>query len=149
MSANNTVILIGRLTRDVEISYARNENSTAIAKFSLAVDRGDKNKTTDFINCTCFASKAEFCEKYIQKGTKVVVKGLWATGNYTNKDGNKVYTNDCLVEDISFAESKNASQQSNDAPPTQAQPKQSAGDGFMNLPEGIDEDDLPFARTPR
>lgn len=155
MSANNTVILIGRLTSDPRVSYSQGEKPCAIASFSLAVDRGDKNKTTDFINCKAIGNRGEFAEKYLKKGTKVVAKGYWQTGNYTNKEGVKVYTNECLCEDLTFAESKAASSESDmpnslrDELPmmnTQAPPTRPATDAneFMPIPEGIDEY-LPFA----
>lgn len=148
----NKTILCGRLTADPDIRYSQNDNSIAVAQYTLAVDRKFKKEgeqSADFIKMTAFGKNAEFAEKYLHKGTKIIIVGRIQTGSYTNKDGQKVYTTDVVVEEQEFAESKNASQQSNDAPPTQAPPKQSAGDGFMNVPEGIDEDDLPFARTPR
>lgn len=107
----NKVILMGRLTRDPDIRYSQGENATAIARFSLAVDRRfkqDGQPSADFINCLAFGKRAEFLEKYCHKGTKLVVEGSWQTGSYINKDGNKVYTNDCLVENCEFAESKAA-----------------------------------------
>lgn len=110
----NKVILIGRLTRDPEIRYTQGENSMAVARFTLAVDRRfkrDNQPTTDFISCICFRKTAEFVEKYCKKGTKLVVEGSWQTGNYTNKDGDKVYTNDCLVDNCEFAESKSTAEQ--------------------------------------
>ena len=145
----NKVILMGRLTRDPEVRYAQGENSMAIARFSLAVDRRRQNnsdgQTADFINIVAFGRLGEFAEKYLHKGTKVALSGRIQTGSYTNKDGVKVYTTDIIAEDIEFAESKNSSggdggytggQSSRPAPA-------SAGDGFMNIPDGIDEE-LPF-----
>lgn len=154
MSANNTVILIGRLTRDPDVRYSQGQNeSMAIASFSLAVDRGDKDHNADFINCKAFGKRGEFAEKYLKKGVKVVAKGSWTTGNYTNQSGQKIYTNDCTVEEIAFAESKSANGGTSDVPNTSLReelPQMSApksNDGFMNIPEGLDFD-LPFA-TPR
>lgn len=140
----NRVILMGRLTKDADIRYSQGEKSTAVARFTLAVDRRFKQEgqpTADFINCVALGKRAEFLEKYCKKGTKLVIEGSWQTGSYTNKDGNKVYTNDCLVENCEFAESKNASENNNagyvPAPTTPS------NDGFMNIPEGINEE-LPF-----
>ena len=152
----NKVVLMGRLTRDPEVRYTQGENAMAIAKYTLAVDRRgrsqgqDGDQTADFINITAFGRSGEFAEKYLHKGTKVVVSGRIQTGSYTNKDGVKVYTTDVIAEDQEFAESKNASGFSgnggyseNSAPAPVA-----ADDGFMNIPEGIDED-LPFAQPSR
>lgn len=138
----NKVILMGRITRDAEVRYSQGENSTAIARFSLAVDRryqrNNNEQAVDFINCVAFQKTAEFMEKFGRKGTKFVVEGRIQTGSYTNKDGQKVYTTDVVVENVEFAESKNASGNSASKPQGT-----SAGDGFMNIPEGIDEE-LPF-----
>lgn len=139
----NKVILMGRLTKDPDIRYSQGEKSTAVARFSLAVDRKFKQEgqpTADFINCLAFGKRAEFIEKYCRKGTKLVVEGSWRTGSYTNKDGNKVYTNECLVESCEFAESKAASQNNQSVDRPEPAPD---GDGFMNIPVGIDEE-LPF-----
>lgn len=141
----NRVILMGRLVRDPEIRYSQGEKSTAVARFTLAVDRKFKQEgqpTADFINCLAFGKRAEFLEKYCQKGTKLVVEGSWQTGSYTNKDGQKIYTNECLIENCEFAESKNASGSNNGGGNTPAQ-NNGAGDGFMNIPDGI-EFELPF-----
>lgn len=146
----NKVILMGRLTRDPEVRYSQGENATAIARYTLAVDRrfnrNNDDQTADFISCVAFGRSGEFAEKYLHKGTKIAVTGRIQTGSYTNKDGVKVYTTDVVVEDQEFAESKNASQQAGDdyAPTgrTQSAPM-AAGDGFMNIPDGIDEE-LPF-----
>ena len=140
----NKVILMGRLTKDPDIRYSQGEKSTAVARFSLAVDRKFKQEgqpTADFINCLAFGKRAEFIEKYCRKGTKLVVEGSWQTGSYTNKDGHKVYTNECLIENCEFAESKAAAQ--NSQPAEGPSPSSAIGDGFMNLPDGIDEK-LPF-----
>ena len=136
----NKVILMGRLTKDPDIRYSQGEKPTAIARFTLAVDRKfkqDGQPTADFINCLAFGKRAEFLEKYCKKGTKLVIEGSWQTGNYTNKDGNKVYTNDCLVESCEFAESKSSENNNSSNQNT------IGGDGFMNIPDGIDEE-LPF-----
>lgn len=145
----NRVILMGRLTRDAEIRYSQGESSTAIARFSLAVDRrfrreGDE-QTADFINCVAFGRTAEFMERFGRKGTKFVAEGRIQTGSYTNKDGQRVYTTDVVVESVEFAESKSAASGSDGGftPADRTSPSQAAGDGFMNIPDGIDEE-LPF-----
>lgn len=138
----NKVILMGRLTRDPEVRYSSGENQTAIARYSLAVDRRrgkNDEQSADFINCVTFGKSAEFAEKYFHKGLKITVAGRIQTGSYTNKDGQKVYTTDVVVEEQEFAESKAAS--GNSAPANNPEP--SNGDGFMNIPDGIDEE-LPF-----
>ena len=135
---------MGRLTRDPEVRYSQGENSTAIARYTLAVDRrfrrnNDGEQTADFIGCVAFGRSAEFAEKYFRQGLKVIVTGRIQTGSYTNKDGQKVYTTDVVVEDQEFAESKAMSQQNqqnNSTPATDS-------DGFMNIPDGID-DEMPF-----
>lgn len=138
----NKVILLGRLTRDAETRYSQGANgSFATSRFSLAVDRrfkrdGDE-QTADFINCVAFGKTAEFLEKYGTKGTKFVVEGRIQTGSYTDKNGNKVYTTDVVVENIEFAESKG-----NNAPQDAPKPRPDA-DGFVSIPDGIDEE-LPF-----
>ena len=144
----NKVILMGRLTRDPDIRYSQGEKATAVARFSLAVDRKfkqDGQPTADFINCLAFGKRAEFIEKYCHKGIKLVVEGSWQTGSYTNKDGNKVYTNECLIESCEFAESKATSEGQDGGYQSARRPEPSAavGDGFMNIPDGIDEE-LPF-----
>ena len=144
----NKVILMGRITRDAEIRYTQGEKSTAIARFSLAVDRRFKKdndeQNTDFISCIAFGKIAEFLEKFGRKGTKFVVDGRIQTGSYNNKDGQNVYTTDVVVENIEFAESKNSSGSGGSTnQPAPAPSSSSAGDGFMNIPDGIDEE-LPF-----
>ena len=150
----NKVILMGRLTRDPEVRYSQGANATAVARYSLAVDRRfkrDGEPTADFINCVSFGRTAEFAEKYFRQGLKVIVTGRIQTGSYTNKEGQKVYTTDVVVEDQEFAESKavsdaNAGSFRAAAPspaPAPATPVSDAGDGFMNIPDGIDEE-LPF-----
>lgn len=137
----NKVALIGRLTRDPEI---RHNQDKLIGRFTLAVDRRYKkdgsDTTADFIGCIAFGKTAEFLEKYVHKGTKLAVCGRIQTGSYTNKDGNKVYTTDVVVEECEFAESKASSQQSQQS---QQQKPQEDANGFMNVPDGVD-DEFPF-----
>lgn len=140
----NKVILMGRLTRDPEIRYSQGENSTAVAKYSLAIDRKFKKageQNVDFINCVAFGKAGEFAEKYLHKGTKIAIVGRIQTGSYTNKDGVKIYTTDIVVEEHEFAESK--SSQGDDGGYQQRPTPMPDGDGFMNIPDGIDEE-LPF-----
>ena len=144
----NKIILCGRLVREPEVRYSQGEKPMAIASFTLAVDRKfkkDGEQNADFINCKAFGKIAEFLERFGKKGVKFIVEGRIQTGSYTNKDGQRVYTTDIIAEDIEFAESKNSAgsdggytggQSSRPAPA-------SAGDGFMNIPDGIDEE-LPF-----
>ena len=152
----NKVILMGRLTRDPEVRYSQGENSTAIARYTLAVDRrfrrnNDGEQTADFIGCVAFGRSAEFAEKYFRQGLKIAVTGRIQTGSYTNRDGQKVYTTEVVVEDQEFAESKAssdsyaASHPRTEAAPAPSMPSPSAAsaDGFMNIPDGIDEE-LPF-----
>lgn len=145
----NKVILMGRLTRDPEVRYSQAENPLAIARFTLAVDRRfkrDGEASADFINCVVFGKSAEFTEKYFRQGMRITISGRIQTGSYTNKDGVKVYTTEVVVEEQEFAESKAASDanrgsfQNNTSMPA---PNTDAGDGFMNIPDGIDEE-LPF-----
>ncbi|HEX3021759.1 MAG TPA: single-stranded DNA-binding protein [Lachnospiraceae bacterium] len=145
----NKVILMGRLTRDPEVRYSQGEGSLAIARYTIAVDRrfkrdGDQ-QTADFINCVSFGKTAEFAEKYYRQGTKVLVTGRIQTGSYTNKDGQKVYTTEVVVEEQEFAESKASAGDSGSYQQTaRPEPSQAVGDGFMNIPDGIDEE-LPFS----
>lgn len=137
----NKVTLIGRVVRDAEIRYSQGASSTCIARYTLAVDRKFKQEgqpTADFINCIAFGKLGEFAEKYLHQGTKIIVEGRWQTGSYTNKDGQKVYTTDVVVEEQEFCESKVSQQSQNND-----RPQPSNGDGFMNIPDGID-DELPF-----
>ncbi len=152
----NKVTLIGRLTRDPDVRYTQSGDSQlCIARYTLAVDRrfkraggGDNEQTADFISCVAFGRTGEFAERYLHQGTKIAVNGRIQTGSYTNKDGQKVYTTEVVIEDHEFVESKNGSgnggaanyQQSAPAAPA---PSAAAGDGFMNIPDGIDEE-LPF-----
>ena len=154
----NKVILMGRLTRDPDVRYSQGENASAFARYTLAVDRRfrrDGEATADFIGCVAFGRQAEFAEKYFHQGLKVVVTGRIQTGSYVNKDGQKVYTTDVVVEDQEFAESKASSmangsnggysdyQPAAPAPAAKPAPSAAVGDGFMNIPDGIDEE-LPF-----
>lgn len=141
----NKVILIGRLTRDPETRYTEKNDSResmAVTKYTLAVDRktrAEGQQSADFISCVTFGRDAEFAEKYFRKGTKIAISGRIQTGSYINKEGKRVYTTDVVVEEQEFAESKKANgQQDNDAGYS------TAGDGFMNIPDGIDEE-LPFS----
>ena len=152
----NKVILMGRLTRDPEVRYSQGDNSMAIARYTLAVDRrfrrnNDGEQTADFIGCVAFGRSAEFAEKYFRQGLKVIVTGRIQTGSYTNKEGQKIYTTDVVVEDQEFAESKAASESSmgsyrQASPSPSPAPSADIGDGFMNIPDGIDEE-LPFSQT--
>ena len=147
----NKVQLVGRLTRDPEIRYSQGENATATARFSVAVNRRFKNSEgnydADFINCVAFGKSAEFVEKYFKKGMAIGLTGRIQTGSYTNKDGQKVYTTEVVADEIEFAESKNSSSSDmggNGGFAPQAAPAAApANDGFMNIPDGIDEE-LPF-----
>ena len=146
---------MGRLTRDPEVRYSQGESSTAVARYTLAVDRRFRregsDQTADFIGCVAFGRQAEFAEKYLHQGTKIAITGRIQTGSYTNKDGQRVYTTDVVVEEQEFAESKatsdaNAGSFSHAGGFQQAPaptPAADAGDGFMNIPDGIDEE-LPF-----
>lgn len=149
----NKVILMGRLTRDPEIRYANNENNICIANYTLAVDRRFKRQgdeqTADFIRCVAMGRGGEFAEKYLHQGTKIVVEGRIQTGSYTNKDGQKIFTTDVMVESQEFAESKAASAQNgnqNASVPTRPNVAQNDSDGFMNIPDAIEEE-LPFATS--
>jgi len=142
----NKVILMGRLTRDPEVRYSQGENSLAIARFTLAVDRRFKRQgeqDADFISCVSFGKTAEFAEKYLKQGTKIAVTGRIQTGSYTNKEGQKVYTTEVVVEETEFAESKSTSGESGYQNTSRPAPTEAIGDGFMNIPDGIDEE-LPF-----
>lgn len=137
----NKCELVGRLVRDPEVRYSQGEKPTANARFTVAVDRRFKNAEgnydADFISCTSFGKTAEFIEKYFKKGMRIGIVGHIQTGNYTNKDGVKVYTTDVVVDDAEFVESKGASVGA------QATAQIASEDGFMNIPDGIDEE-LPF-----
>ena len=141
----NKVILMGRLTRDPDVRYSQGNEPMAVARYTLAVDRrrtrsNDPNEqTADFISIVAFGKAGEFAEKYLKKGTKMLITGRIQTGSYTNKDGVKVYTTDVVADSVQFLESAPApaSAQANDPTPA------AAGDGFMNIPDGIEEE-LPF-----
>lgn len=144
----NKVILMGRLTRDPEVRYSQGAEPIAIARYTLAVDRRGRRdngeQTADFISCIAFRQKAEFAERYLQQGIKIAIAGHIQTGSYTNRDGQKVYTTDVVIDEQEFAESKSHSQQNGgyqQEPPCPYPPV--SGDGFMNIPDGIDEE-LPF-----
>ena len=143
----NKVILMGRLTRDPEVRYSQGENAMAVARYVLAVDRkynrNNDEQSADFINCVAFGRNGEFAEKYLRKGTKIVVVGHIQTGSYTNKDGIRVYTTDVIVDEHEFAESKNSSSNNAGSSSDSTPSYDFAGDGFMNIPDGIDEE-LPF-----
>ena len=138
------VILMGRLTRDPDIRYTQSNSAqeqTCIARYSLAVNRRfnrDGEQKADFISCVAFGHQAEFTEKYLRKGTKIALTGRIQTGSYTNRDGQKVYTTDVVVEEQEFAESKAAGQT------TQQNPTPVSEDGFMEIPDGLEEE-LPFS----
>ena len=135
----NKCIFIGRSVRDPEVRWTQGQDSMCVAKFTLAVDRRIKKEgeqSADFISCTSFGKTAEFIDKYIKKGTKIALEGRWQTGSYTNKEGAKVYTNDCIVEMVEFAESKASESKQETAPPAPQD------DGFMNIPDEVDE--IPF-----
>ncbi len=146
----NKVILMGRLTRDPEIRYSQGERSMAVARFTLAVDRrrrsSDNNseQTADFITCVAFDRQAEFAEKYLHQGTKMLVTGRIQTGSYTNKDGQRVYTTEVMVDELEFAESKASAEGSGYTAPGRPAPSAAAGDGFMNIPDGVEDEGLPF-----
>ncbi|MEE0293010.1 MAG: single-stranded DNA-binding protein [Eubacterium sp.] len=146
----NKVILMGRLTRDPDVRYSQGDSLMAIARYTLAVDRrfrrDNDQQTADFISCVAFGRNGEFAEKYLHQGTKIVAEGRIQTGSYTNKDGNKVYTTEVVVENQEFAESK-ASAANNEGgfqPQAQSAPTAPAGDGFMNIPDGVEDVGLPF-----
>ncbi len=150
----NKAILTGRLTKDPEVRYSTSDSSMAIAKYALAVPRRfskEGEQSCDFINCTAFGKSGEFAEKYFRKGTKVAISGRIQTGSYVNKDGIKVYTTDVIVEEQEFAESKNVASGAgapspnpgNFSTPSTSGNTPPAGDGFMDIPDGIDEE-LPF-----
>lgn len=142
----NRVILCGRLTKQPEIRYSQTVNgSMAVARYTLAVDRAFKKEgeqAADFINCIAFGKNGEFAEKYLHQGTKIIVEGRWQTSNYTNKDGQKVYTNECAIERHEFCENKSGN---NENRPTPSRPESnSVGDGFMSIPDNIEDEGLPF-----
>jgi len=137
---------MGRFTRDPEIRYSQGAEPMAVAKFTLAVDRRfsrEGEQSADFISCTAFKKQAEFVEKYCKQGTKVLVVGEWRTGSYTNRDGQKVCTNDCVVSEIEFGESK--AQGNQNTTDVGASPYGAAdADGFMKIPDDVADEGLPF-----
>lgn len=146
----NKVILMGRLTRDPDVRYTAGENQTCVARYTLAVDRRFKREgeqSADFISCVVFGKGAEFTDKYLRQGTKIAITGRIQTGNYTGKDGQKVYTTDVVVEEQEFAESKGASNSGNvmqaSTTPATVKAQPDGPDGFMHIADGIDEE-LPF-----
>ena len=140
----NKVQIVGRLTRDPEVRYSQGDNPSTIARFSVAVNRKFKNSEgnyeADFINCVAFGKSGDFIEKYFKKGMAIGLTGRFQTGNYTNKDGIKVYTTDIVAEEVEFVESKGSGNNSDSAT---GRPATEISDGFMNIPDGIDEE-LPF-----
>ena len=147
----NKVILMGRLTREPDVRYSQNaDGSMAVAGYTLAVDRrrarnNNDEQSADFISCVAFGRSGEFAEKYLHQGTKIVVTGRIQTGSYTNKDGQRVYTTDVVVEEQEFAESKSAASGETAAyAPSRPEPSDADGDGFMNIPDGVEDEGLPF-----
>mgnify|MGYP001260663980 CR=1 FL=1 len=147
----NKVILLGRFVRDPEVRYSQGEEPTAIARYTLAVDRrgtkkkDSEQKETDFITCIAFRKAGEFAEKYFHQGMRVLISGRIQTGSYVNKDGNKVYTTDVIVEEQEFADSKNQNAENGGAGNNQQGTGSAAsGDGFMNMPNGAEDEGLPF-----
>lgn len=152
----NKVILMGRLTRDPEVRYSQGERSMAIARYSLAVDRRGRRgqdgaeQTADFINIVAFDRAGEFAEKYFRQGMRVLVSGRIQTGSYTNKEGQRVYTTEVIVEDQEFADSKGAAggaggdSHNSYQPTSRPAPTSAIGDGFMNIPDGVEDEGLPF-----
>lgn len=142
----NKVILMGRLTKDPDVRWSQGEKSVAIGRFTIAVDRKFKkegdSQTADFINCLVLGKTAEFAEKYLKKGVKIALEGRIQTGSYTNKDGVKVYTTEVMVESVEFAESKASSTANSTAESVQTTAPDN--DGFMNIPDNVDDEGLPF-----
>ena len=142
----NRVILMGRLTRDPEVRYSQGERSVAIARYTLAVEGSDQ--TADFINCVAFDRAGEFAEKYFRQGMRVLVSGRLQTGSYVNKDGQRVYTTEVILDDQEFADSKGAASDmggyGQSAPSQRPAPTSAIGDGFMNIPDGVEDEGLPF-----
>lgn len=143
----NRAILMGRLTRDPEVRYTSGEKSMAVARYTLAVDRRGRGnnsgeQTADFINIVAFDKAGEFAERYFRQGMRVLVSGRIQTGSYTNKEGQKVYTTDILVDSQEFADSKGAGSGSGSG--SSAAPSAPMGDGFMNIPDGVEDEGLPF-----
>ena len=143
----NKVILMGRIVRDPDVRYSSGEKPTAVARYTLAVDRKfkrDGEQTADFISCVAFGKQAQFVENYLHQGMKMVISGHIQTGSYTNRDGQKVYTTDVVVEEHEFAESKSANENPGALYDTPRRASNVDSDGFMDIPAGI-EDQLPFS----
>ena len=147
----NKVILMGRLTRDPEVRYSAGENSIAIARYTLAVERRFKKEgeaTADFISCVAFAKQAEFADRYFRQGMRVLVSGRLQKGSYVNKEGQKVYTTEVILDDQEFADSKGSASDmggyAQSAPSQRPAPTSAIGDGFMNIPDGVEDEGLPF-----
>jgi len=146
----NRAILMGRLTRDPEVRYSSGEKSMAIARYTLAVDRGFKRgdsseQNADFIPCVAFDKAGEFAERYFRQGMRVLISGRIQTGSYTNKEGQKVYTTEVIIETQEFADSKGASDGAGSyQTSTRPSPASASTDGFMNIPDGVDDEGLPF-----
>lgn len=148
----NRVILMGRLTRDPEIRYSQGGRSMAVARYTLAVDRKGKKQegqpTADFINCVAFDKAGEFAEKYFRQGMRILVSGRIQTGSYVNKEGQKMYTTEVLLDDQEFANSKGSGAGANQDAASQPQqrpgPVTTIGDGFMNIPDGVGDEGFPF-----
>jgi len=142
----NKVVLVGRLVRDPEVRYSQGDNATAVARYTLAVDRRfkrDGEQSADFISCTVFGKSGEFAEKYFRQGMRVAISGRIQTGSYTNREGVKVYTTDVVVEEQEFAQNRDENTPGTSFGQAPNKPSLDAGDGFMNIPDGIDEE-LPF-----
>ena len=137
----NKVILMGRLTREPDIRYSQGDTAMAIARYTLAVNRGyrknNEEQQADFVSCVAFQKNAEFAEKYLHQGTKLLVTGRIQTGSYTNRDGQKVYTTEVVINEQEFEESRGTS--------VRAVSQEKENSGFMDIPEGIEEEGLPFA----
>ena len=146
----NSVILMGSMTRDPEVRYSQGERAMAVAKYTLAVDRRGRRQegqqSADFINCVAFDKAGEFAEKYFRQGMRILVCGRIQTGSYTNKDGVKVYTTDIMIEEQEFADSKGASSGAGGGyqPTSRPEPASAISDGFMNIPDGVEDEGLPF-----
>jgi single-strand DNA-binding protein len=144
----NKVVLVGRLTKDPEVRYSQGDNANTVANYTVAVDRRFKSKregepTADFINCVVWGRDAEFAEKYFTKGMRIAISGRIQTRNYTNKEGIRVYVTEVVVEEHEFAQSKGENMPGGSFEQATPAPTGDAGDGFMNIPEGIEEE-LPF-----
>ena len=147
----NKVVLMGRLTRDPDVRYTQGDRPLAVARYTLAVNRRfkrDNEPDADFINCVAFGRAGEFAEKYFRQGMRVLVSGRLQTGSYVNKEGQKVYTTEVILDDQEFADSKGAASEmggyAQAAPSQRPAPTSAIGDGFMNIPDGVEDEGLPF-----